>query len=71
MGFNIIGQGPLQKAAPPDGTPYPKGYRQLSPFLPMTMQEARDRGWDELDIVFISGDAYVDHSSFAMAVLDG
>ncbi len=37
--------------------------------LPMTMQEARDRGWDELDIVFITGDAYIDHPSFAMAIL--
>jgi uncharacterized radical SAM protein YgiQ len=37
--------------------------------LPMTMQEARERGWDELDVVFITGDAYVDHPSFAMAIL--
>ena len=38
-------------------------------FLPMTMKEARDRGWDELDVVFITGDAYIDHPSFAMAIL--
>ena len=37
--------------------------------LPMTMEEARRRGWDELDIVFITGDAYIDHPSFAMAIL--
>ncbi len=37
--------------------------------LPMTMDEARERGWDELDIVFITGDAYIDHPSFAMAIL--
>lgn len=37
--------------------------------LPMTMAEARARGWDELDIVFITGDAYIDHPSFAMAIL--
>jgi uncharacterized radical SAM protein YgiQ len=37
--------------------------------LPMTMAEARLRGWDELDIVFITGDAYIDHPSFAMAIL--
>jgi uncharacterized radical SAM protein YgiQ len=37
--------------------------------LPMTMAEARDRGWDELDVVFITGDAYIDHPSFAMAIL--
>ena len=37
--------------------------------LPMSMPEARDRGWDELDIVFVTGDAYIDHPSFAMAIL--
>jgi uncharacterized radical SAM protein YgiQ len=37
--------------------------------LPMSMAEARARGWDELDVVFITGDAYVDHPSFAMAIL--
>src|ERR1041384_132272 len=37
--------------------------------LPMTMAEAKRRGWDELDVVFITGDAYIDHPSFAMAIL--
>ncbi len=37
--------------------------------LPMSMQEARKRGWDELDVVFVTGDAYIDHPSFAMAIL--
>lgn len=37
--------------------------------LPMTMEEAKARGWDELDVVFITGDAYIDHPSFAMAIL--
>lgn len=37
--------------------------------LPMSMKEAKDRGWDELDVVFITGDAYIDHPSFAMAIL--
>jgi uncharacterized radical SAM protein YgiQ len=37
--------------------------------LPMTMAEAADRGWDELDVVFVTGDAYIDHPSFAMAIL--
>jgi len=35
----------------------------------MSMDEARARGWDELDIVFVTGDAYIDHPSFAMAIL--
>jgi uncharacterized radical SAM protein YgiQ len=37
--------------------------------LPMTMAEALDRGWEELDVVIITGDAYIDHPSFAMAIL--
>jgi uncharacterized radical SAM protein YgiQ len=37
--------------------------------LPMTMDEARRRDWDELDVVIITGDAYIDHPSFAMAIL--
>jgi uncharacterized radical SAM protein YgiQ len=35
----------------------------------MSMDEARERGWDEIDIVFVTGDAYVDHPSFATAIL--
>lgn len=37
--------------------------------LPMSMDEARDRGWDELDVVIVTGDAYIDHPSFAMSIL--
>ncbi len=37
--------------------------------LPMTREEMVERGWDEVDIVFVTGDAYVDHPSFAMAIL--
>jgi len=37
--------------------------------LPMSMDEARRRGWNELDVVFVTGDAYIDHPSFAMAIL--
>jgi uncharacterized radical SAM protein YgiQ len=46
----------------------PKGPVAKLP-LPMSMEEARARGWDELDVVFITGDAYIDHPSFAMAIL--
>jgi uncharacterized radical SAM protein YgiQ len=38
-------------------------------FLPTTADEVRARGWDAPDVVFVTGDAYVDHPSFAMAVL--
>jgi uncharacterized radical SAM protein YgiQ len=37
--------------------------------LPMTPQEVAARGWDCVDVVFVTGDAYVDHPSFAMALL--
>jgi len=37
--------------------------------LPMSVEEMRRRGWDGVDVVFVSGDAYVDHPSFAMAIL--
>lgn len=40
-----------------------------SPPLPMTPDEVAARGWDEIDVVFVTGDAYVDHPSFAMALL--
>lgn len=38
-------------------------------FLPTTRQEMEKRGWNQLDILFITSDAYVDHPSFACAIL--
>jgi len=38
-------------------------------FLPTTADEVAARGWDQPDVVFVSGDAYVDHPSFAAALL--
>ena len=38
-------------------------------FLPTTAEEIRLRGWEAADVVLVSGDAYVDHPSFAAAVL--
>ena len=35
----------------------------------MSVAEMRQRGWDGVDVVFVSGDAYVDHPSFAAALL--
>ncbi|MFL5327998.1 MAG: YgiQ family radical SAM protein [Gemmataceae bacterium] len=43
--------------------------RFAAPALPMTQAEVAARGWDAVDIVFVTGDAYVDHPSFAMAIL--
>ena len=43
--------------------------RPSTPPLPNTLGEARRRGWNELDVVLVSGDAYVDHPAFAAAIL--
>ncbi len=43
--------------------------RYTAPLAPMTGAEMRRRGWDHVDVVFVTGDAYVDHPSFAMAIL--
>ena len=42
---------------------------QLTDFLPTTKKELELRGWDELDVILFSGDAYVDHPSFGAAVI--
>ena len=38
-------------------------------FLPITREEMKERGWDQVDFVYISGDAYVDHPSFGHAII--
>jgi uncharacterized radical SAM protein YgiQ len=38
-------------------------------FLPTTLEEARERGWDELDVVLVNGDAYVDHPTFGCPLI--
>jgi len=40
-----------------------------APFLPMSRAEMEQLGWDACDIIIISGDAYVDHPSFGMAII--
>jgi uncharacterized radical SAM protein YgiQ len=40
-----------------------------APFLPMTREELETRGFRELDVLLVSGDAYVDHPSFGTAVI--
>jgi uncharacterized radical SAM protein YgiQ len=42
---------------------------RLTDFLPTTKKELELRGWDEVDIILFSADAYVDHPSFANAVI--
>lgn len=38
-------------------------------FLPVSREDMAQRGWDELDIIMVSGDAYVDHPAWAAAIL--
>ena len=41
----------------------------VAPFLPMSRAEMEQLGWDSCDIVLVTGDAYIDHPSFGMAVI--
>lgn len=43
--------------------------RPITDWLPITKKEVEMRGWDELDVILISGDAYVDHPAFGSAVI--
>jgi len=43
--------------------------RKPAPFLPMTRQEMQALGWDQCDVIIVTGDAYVDHPSFGMAII--
>ena len=52
------------------------GYRKhwaerfgAAPFLPMSRAEMDELGWDSCDIIIVTGDAYVDHPSFGMAIV--
>ena len=38
-------------------------------FLPTSIREVRQRGWDYLDVILFSGDAYIDHPAFGAAVI--
>ena len=38
-------------------------------FLPMDAKEMRDRGWNEVDFIYVCGDSYVDHPSFGAAII--
>ena len=38
-------------------------------FLPVTAAEVKERGWAEVDFVYVCGDAYVDHPSFGAAII--
>ena len=40
--------------------------RPITDWLPTTREEVEKRGWDQVDVILISGDAYVDHPSFGI-----
>ena len=51
---------------------YPKYWAEsygIAPYLPMSRAEMDQLGWDSCDIIIVTGDAYVDHPSFGMAVI--
>ncbi|MBL4910065.1 MAG: YgiQ family radical SAM protein [Alteromonadaceae bacterium] len=51
---------------------YPKYWAEcygVAPFLPMSRAEMDELGWDSCDIIIVTGDAYVDHPSFGMAII--
>jgi len=56
----------------PDITGYRKFWAErfgTAPFLPMSRDEMNALGWDSCDIILVTGDAYVDHPSFGMAIV--
>ncbi len=65
----ILGQTGAPSALPLSGAAHSGAATAVTPPLPMSRDEMLARGWDAVDIVFITGDAYVDHPSFAMALL--
>ncbi len=61
----------ISKAAPALFS-YPKYWAECygtAKFLPMTRKEMDELGWDSCDVIIVTGDAYVDHPSFGMAVI--
>ena len=51
---------------------YPKYWAEcygVAPFLPVSRAEMDALGWDSCDIILVTGDAYVDHPSFGMAII--
>src|SRR5260221_950692 len=58
----LVNIGARRKARDPAG-------RGLEAYLPVTLDEARARGWQQLDVVLVNGDAYVDHPTFGVPLI--
>ena len=41
----------------------------IDKWLPTSAKEVKERGWEELDVILFSGDAYIDHPSFGASVI--
>jgi len=62
----------MNAAAPKQLTAYRKHWAHrfgTAPFLPMTRAEMDTLGWDSCDVILVTGDAYIDHPSFGMALV--
>ena len=62
----------MQDTAPKPLTSYRKYWAQrfgVAPFLPMSREEMEALGWDSCDVIIVTGDAYIDHPSFGMALV--
>src|SRR5689334_1049358 len=64
MYTQLIAEKPLMPPSPPRAAS-----GKAAPFLPMSRTEMTALGWDACDIVLVTGDAYVDHPSFGMAII--
>ena len=53
----------------PSSTPPPAGHLDQPAFLPMTRSEVEDLGWGQIDVLLVTGDAYVDHPACGPALL--
>jgi uncharacterized radical SAM protein YgiQ len=62
----------MSAAAPKELNTYRKYWASRfgsAPFLPMSRAEMDELGWDSCDVIIVTGDAYVDHPSFGMAIM--
>lgn len=60
---------PSSKGKRTDREPAGENFRNRTAFLPVSLEDLKVRGWNQLDFLFVSGDAYVDHPSFAAALI--
>src|SRR5579863_4023456 len=56
-------------ASSPPTTPIASGSYSAAPFLPTSRAQMQALGWAQCDVIIVSGDAYVDHPSFGMAII--